>query len=111
MSRQEYNSNRSKYVVNQQKNYFLPKNVNLRKVDLGKNFINCFAKNGNNKLIIKNNKVFLNEFNETNKFGLNLGDYKLTNNNDGFPVGFVCSTDIINITGGEYVDSKFIDEY
>lgn len=110
MYRQEYNSNRSKYTLNQQKNYFLPKNANLRKVDLGKNFINCFNKNEqNNNLIIKDNKVFLNTVNETNKFGVNIGEYKLTNNNNDYPVGFICSSNIINVTDGIYVGSKFID--
>ena len=110
MNRQRTNIQRTQYILNQKRHYILKKNVNLRKVDLGANsFVNCFNKNGNNNLIFKNNKVYLNNINETNKFGLNIGDYKLTNNNDKYPVGFVCNSNIINVTDGIYVESKFID--
>ena len=102
--------NKTQYVINQNKKYFLNKNVNLRKIDLGaKSYINCFNKNGNNNLIIKDNKVFLNTVNETTKFGVNVGEYKLTNDNTDYPVGFICSSNIINVTDGIYVGSKFID--
>ena len=105
-----FNVSKTKYVINQNKKYIINKNINLRQVDLGaKSFINCFNKNGNNKLIIQNNKVFLNKVNETNKFGVNLGNFKLTNNNDKYPVGFVCQNDVINVNNGTYVQSKYID--
>ena len=104
--------NYQKYKIGNDNRLILNKNYNVRNVDLGQdNFINCFNKNGNNRLIIDNKKVFLNKINSTNLFGINVGEYKLTNNNDDYPVGFVCSSDIIKVTNGNYVDSKFIEGF
>ncbi len=38
------NVNKNKYSLDPNNKFYLNKNFNLKKVDLGKNYINCFKK-------------------------------------------------------------------
>ena len=83
---------------------------NLPFIDLGKNLINCLKLNDNiNKVFIKDKIFYLNEINNSNKYGLIKGKYTFLNNNINYPMGFVTNNDNVEILSGDYQGTEIIN--
>lgn len=86
------------------------KGPNLPFVDLGKNLINCLKLHGEvNQVLFKENKFYLNEINDSNKYGLLKGTFTFQNNNPNYPMGFVASSEYIEILSGDYEGTDIVD--
>ena len=85
--------------------------ANLPFVDLGKNLINCLKLNDNeNTVNIKEKIFYLNEINDSNKYGLKKGTYTFVNNNEEYPIGFITTSDKVEIISGtNYKGSDYIN--
>ena len=83
---------------------------NLPFIDLGKNLINCLKLNNNINIVSIKDKIFyLNEINNSNKYGLIKGKYTFLNNNINYPMGFITTNDNVEILSGNYQGTEIIN--
>jgi hypothetical protein len=112
---------------------------NLPFVDLGKNLINCLKLNQNANIVkfrqidttcdscltnspINNFSAFpdpkckctkeefyLDEITDSNKYGLKNIAYKFINNNEDYPMGFVVSSDKVEVSGENYKGNEYVN--
>ena len=86
------------------------KGPNLPFVDLGKNLINCLKLQGEiNQVLFKENKFYLNEINDSNKYSLIKGTFTFQNNNTDYPMGFIASSEYIEVLSGDYQGTSVIE--